>query len=97
MSPSSMCTHIPQPLDILLQLPPQVVLNGHVRELRRQVEHLLVRQATNFRCRVDVEFGHYSLSVLLANAIERLESALKFGEDLKGYKRVVGRKYLHEA
>lgn len=84
MSPSPMRTHIPQPFDVLLQLPPQVVLNGHVRELRGQVEHLLIRQAANFRCRVNVEFGHYSLSVLLANAIERLESALKLGEGLEG-------------
>ncbi len=55
MSPPSICTHIPQTPDVVLQFAPQIVFDGHVRKLGGQIEHLLVRQAPNSCCVVNIQ------------------------------------------
>lgn len=58
MPPPPVRAHVPQPLDVVLQLPPRVVLQRHLRQLARQVVNLLLGQRAHARRIVDVEARH---------------------------------------
>ncbi len=58
MPPSSIRTHISQSANIVAHHPAQIVLNGHGRQLRVQIEHLLVGERADARRWMDVKPGH---------------------------------------
>jgi len=70
MSSSSVRSHIPQPLDIVLQLLLQILLQRHLRQLPCQAVDLLVGQRTDARRVVDVEFRHELCAGLRSEAVE---------------------------
>lgn len=70
MSSPPVRSHIPQPLDIILQLLLQILLQRHLRQLPCQAVDLLVGQRTDARCVVDVEFGHELRAGLWSEAVE---------------------------
>lgn len=54
MSPSPITAHIPQPLNIRPDLPPQIILNRQSTQFINQTIQLRQRQLAQFRVRVDV-------------------------------------------
>ena len=80
---SSVCSHISQTLDVVLQLPPQVVLDGQILKFSRKVVDCAMAQALEPGGVVDGETGHETLRDLRADTVEALESALdeaRFGK-----------------
>lgn len=75
MSPPSIRAHISQSLDIIPQLPPQVILQRHRAQFRRHVVDLPVAEGANLGGRVDVELGHELGAGVWADAVEGLERA----------------------
>lgn len=75
MTPASVRPHISQPLDVLHQLPPQVVFDGQGVELCGQVVDLLAAQLADARGLVDVEARHQFGADLGADAVEGLQGA----------------------
>jgi hypothetical protein len=75
--PSAVCAHILQPHYTLLNLPPQIVFDLHVRHFGRQVHDGRVLQRAQLRPGMDVEFRHEALRDLGPDAEERLERALR--------------------
>ncbi|THW45085.1 peptidyl-prolyl cis-trans isomerase B [Aureobasidium pullulans] len=70
-------------LDVVLQLPPQVVLDGQILKFSRKVVDCAMAQALEPGGVVDGETGHETLRDLRADAVEALESALdeaRFGK-----------------
>ena len=55
--PTTVCTHITQPLDVVLHQLPRVAFDGHCRQFGRQGCEDLGRQRAHFRARVDVVLG----------------------------------------
>lgn len=76
MPSSTICAHIPQSPNIVLHLPPQIVLNLHVRQLGRQIHDCCIFQTADFRPRVDVEFRHDALRDRGPDAEEGFEGPL---------------------
>jgi hypothetical protein len=76
MSPSAICAYVPQPPNIILHLPPQIILNLHVRQLRRQIHDCRILQTADFCPRMDIEFCHDALRDRRSDAEERLEGSL---------------------
>ena len=70
MSPAPVRSHIPQPLDIVLQLLLQILLQRHLRQLPCQAIDLLVDQRADARGVVNVEFGHELRASLWSEAVE---------------------------
>lgn len=70
MPPAPVRAHVPQPLDVLLQLPAQVVAQRHLRQLRTQAGDLLFSQRAHARGPVDVEARHQVLAGLGPDAVE---------------------------
>lgn len=58
MSPSSVSTHIPQPLNIILQLSSQIILQNHRTQFLCQVVDLFVFEVADPRSVVNVEARH---------------------------------------
>lgn len=93
MSPSPITPHIPQPLNIILQLPPQIVLQRHRAQFARHAVYLSVGEVADTRGLVDVEAGHEAFADFGADAVEGEEGAVDEGafeevdaedEDLRG-------------
>ena len=80
MSPTAVCTHVTQPLDVVLECPPRVALNGHGRQLGRQGRDGLGRQGAHLGARVDVVLGENARRRLRAEGVEGLERFLGGGE-----------------
>lgn len=76
MPPPPIRPHIPQAPDILPQLPPQIVLDLHARQLGRDVEHGLRVERAQARGRVDVQAREYVAGYLWSDAVEVLERFL---------------------
>jgi len=76
VSSTPISSHVPQSLDIFLQLPPQLILNLHRGKLGRDGRDGFRGQGTDFGAGEDVEFREDSSRVLLANAIESLQAFL---------------------
>ena len=55
MSPAAVSTSIPEPLDIVQHLPPQIILDFHFGQRGCEVEHLRVGEFSDFGLWVDVE------------------------------------------
>lgn len=70
VSPASVRSHISQPLDIVLQLLLQILLQRHLRQLPCQAVDLLVGQGADARRVVDVEFRHELRAGLRSEAVE---------------------------
>jgi hypothetical protein len=75
MPPAPVRSHISQPLDIVLQLLLQVLLQRHLRQLPCQAVDLLVGQRADTRRVVDVEFRHEFRAGLRSEAVELFEGA----------------------
>lgn len=58
MSLATIRARVLQPLDIIQNLTPQIILNLHFRERRGEVEDLLVGQLADFASGMDMEAGH---------------------------------------
>lgn len=71
--------HLAQPLEVVMQLPPQVVLQRHFRQRASQAAHLLVRQRADARVLVNVEARHQVRAGLGSQAVEGFE---RFGDEL---------------
>lgn len=71
--------HLAQPLEVVVQLPPQIVLQRHFRQRASQAAHLLVRQRADARVLVDVEARHQVRAGLGSEAVEGFE---RFGDEL---------------
>ena len=83
MSPSPISTHIPQPLNIILQLPSQIILQNHRTQLLGQVVDLFVFQVADSSGVVNVEARHQCLADFWTDAVEGLERCadeMRFGE-----------------
>lgn len=83
MSPSPISTHIPQPLNIILQLPSQIILQNHRAQFLCQVVDLFVFEIADSSGVVNVEASHESLADFWADAVEGLERCadeMRFGE-----------------
>lgn len=68
-------SQISQALNVLLQLAPQVILERHGAQLRRQVVDLSVAQCADLGRLVHVEPGHQARADLRSDAVEGLEGA----------------------
>jgi hypothetical protein len=80
---SSVCSHISQTLDVVLQFPPQVVLNSQVLEFCREVVDSTVTKTLEFCGVVNGKTSHEALGDLRADTVEALEGALdeaRFGK-----------------
>lgn len=81
--PSSICTHVPQALDVVDDGAAQVVLNLHGGEMGVEVEQLLVVELADGGALVDVEAAHDELRNIGTDAVERLQrffDEARFGE-----------------
>lgn len=76
MSLPPITPHIPQPPDVLLDLPSQLILNRHVGQLGCEIENGFWGKGANSRGGVDVEAGHEARGEEGADAIECFEGAL---------------------
>lgn len=74
--PATVGSHISQPLDVVLQGPPQIIFNLHGGQFGGQVGDLAVAEGANLCGRVDVMARHYADGDLGADAVEGLESLL---------------------
>ena len=70
MPPPPVRPHIPQPLDIFLQLLLQILLQRHLRQLQRQAVDLPVAQGADARRAVNVELRHELRAGLRSKAVE---------------------------
>ena len=75
MPSASIRPHVAQPLDVILQLPPQVVFQRHRAQLRREVVDLSVAQRADLGCLVDLEARHELCADVGADAVEGGEGA----------------------
>jgi hypothetical protein len=57
MPPSTICTRIPQPLNIIKDLSTQIILDFHFGQRSCDIEDLRVCQIADFGRRVDVVAG----------------------------------------
>lgn len=76
MPPSPICSHVFQPLYVILHLSPQVILNLHGRELRGELQDRAVLKSADLGPRMDVESRHDALRHFGADAVEGFEGAL---------------------
>lgn len=76
MPPSSICTHVPQALDVVDDGAAQVVLNLHGGEMGVEVEQLLVVELADGGALMDVEAAHDELRNIGTDAVERLQRFL---------------------
>ena len=76
MSLSPVRAHIKQAVNVRDDGPPQIVLDLHLGQLCREVQHLLVCQVAHGGGGVDIEAGHYALRNRGADAVEGFQSAL---------------------
>lgn len=76
MPPSAVRPRVPQPLDVVEDLPAEVVLDLHLGQRGRDVEHLLVGQLADLAGRVDVEAGEEARRGVRADAEEGFEGFL---------------------
>jgi hypothetical protein len=67
--------HVPQPLDVVHQLPPQIILQRHRAELLRQAPDLPIAQLSDFGGFMDVKFSHEVFANFGSNAVEGGEGA----------------------
>lgn len=72
-------SHIPQSPDVILYLPPHVVLQRHRTQLAGHVIYLLVGKISNARGFVDVEACHELFADFGADAVEGAEGAVDEG------------------
>lgn len=79
MPPTPVRAHIPQTLDIVHQLPAQIVLQRHFRQRPRQAVDLLLAQGAHACRLVDVEARH---QVRAGFGAEPVEGAQRFGDEL---------------
>lgn len=75
MSPTPVCAHIPQPLDVVLQLAAQIRAQLHFRQFCGEAVYLFLAEVADARGRVDVEFGHELGAGLGPKAVEGFEGA----------------------
>ncbi len=77
MPPPSITPHIPQPPYIVLHLPPQICLDRHRRQLRRDGIYGPGGQGTDLGLREDGELGEDAGGLLVSYAVECLECFLR--------------------
>lgn len=80
MSSPPIGSHIPQSTNVIFDLPPQLVLYLHVRQVCRKCCYRLVVHISDSSAWEDVMFGEDPWRVLLANAIECLKGFLQGGK-----------------
>lgn len=80
VSPSTVRSNIPKPLDVVEDLPAEIVLDLHLRESCGKVEDLLVSQFPDFAGFVDVKARHEPGGDGGTNAEESLEGLLYINE-----------------
>jgi hypothetical protein len=76
MSPAPISTGIPEPLDIVEYLSPQIILNFHFGQRGRDVEHLRVGEFADFGLWVNVEASQEAGGDVWADSEEALEGFL---------------------
>lgn len=76
MSPPPITSHVPQSLDIVLQLSSQIVLQRHRTQFAGHIVDLLIGEISDARGFVDVEAGHEALADFGTDAIEGAERAI---------------------
>lgn len=81
MSPSPVCAHVPQTLDITDDGTAQVVVDLHCRKVGVEVEKLLVVELADGGTLVDVELAHDKPRHVGPDAIEGLERFLQEKEN----------------
>lgn len=75
MSPSPIRAHISQSLDVVLQLPSQIVLQCHRAQFCREGVHLSLAQVANLCSIVDMELRHQVSACEGTDAVEGAEGA----------------------
>ena len=73
---ASVCSHVFQALDVVLQFPPQVVLDCEGLKFSREVVDCAVTQDAQFGRVVNRETSHEALRDLRSNTVKALEGAL---------------------
>ncbi|KFY10967.1 hypothetical protein V491_07397 [Pseudogymnoascus sp. VKM F-3775] len=73
MSPPPVTSHIPQPPNILPHLPLRIILNRHVRQLRRQLRDGTLWDFADTRLWVDTELREEAGGGLWAKSVEGLQ------------------------
>lgn len=76
MSPASISTGIPEPLDVFQYLPPQIIFDFHFGQRGRDVEHLRVGEIADFGLWVNMEASQEAGRDIWANAEEGFEGFL---------------------
>jgi hypothetical protein len=79
--PAAVRANVAQPADVLAHLLARLALDGgHARQLRGEVQQLLLRERADRRRRVDEVAGHDPGADLRADAVEGLQGALFFAD-----------------
>lgn len=73
MPPTAIASNVPKLRDVLTNLPPQIVVELHIRQPCVQVDHLRFLQAAYCRRFVDAEAGHEGSAHDRADAVEPLQ------------------------
>jgi hypothetical protein len=76
MSTATISTSIPEPLDIVQHLAPQIILDFHLGQRSGQVEYLWVGEFADFGLWVDVEASQEARRHVWADAEEGFEGFL---------------------
>lgn len=84
VSPSSVCSHVSQTLDVVLQFPPQVVLDSELLKFCGEVVDLTVTEHIQSSGLVDMKTSHEALGDLRTDTVETLEGVL----DQTGFRKV---------
>ena len=80
MPPTTIRAHITQPLYILLQQPPRIVLYRHGRQLGSKTCYCFGWEGANLCARVDVKLGEDARRLLRPQGVKVLEGFLRWGE-----------------